>query len=228
MEISSSSIGKNCLPMGIQPIDEKLEGIEKGSVVGIIGDPKSPAPLFLYHLATTGPTKYITTSTPTSIIEKRISDIAGDRERDDDVDMSNVEFTDLQEDQNSHNSRIREKLNEAVEEGTQNIVIDTFTDVSNVDHNYRKLIQKLHKTAEETDGIIYIYFARPDVDALEAEKQEVLHACDSIFHLKTEIRGGENIYHNLIVTKFGSKALPKSTIRLDYTDEVTLNKTSRH
>lgn len=214
--------------MGIKPIDEKLEGIEKGSVAGIIGDPKSPAPLFLYHLATTGPTKYITTSTPTQIIENRIKNIAGNRETDDDVDMSQVEFTDLQEDQHSHNARLREKLNEAVEDGTQNIVIDTFSDISNVDHNYRKLIQKLHKTAEKIEGVIYLYFARPDVDALQSEKQEVLHACDSIFHLKTEIRGGENIYHNLIVTKFGSKPLPKSTIRLDYTDKVTLNKTSRH
>lgn len=221
---STQFLNEGCAPIGIESLDKELRGLEKGSIVAIVGDPMSQAPLFLRHLAATGITDYFSTYQPLKTIEEKLLRIQ-------DVKQENLNLYDIYDSTSSQVStqQLIKQLNQETGDDalSQNLIIDSITSLPDLEMYYTELIRALHNTAPKREGLTYIYLARDGIEDLTEQEKEILHASDSVIQLRTEVRG-ENIYHEFILKKSVGKTVPEETIRLNYGETITINTATSH
>lgn len=170
------------LTTGVDGLDRqrRLGGIPAGSTIGVVSPPLSMAYLLGYHLFETGrQTRYVTTT-------RRAGDVEADVERSVSgpiADGSRV--VDLRGELGRLPDPVAEQL-DGMAEGA-NFVLDTATAMKGVREGgrpfdrYRETVRTVQAETYDRDGLSYVYFVAPEMDALDRPEWELLHALDGAF-----------------------------------------------
>ncbi|PSQ16345.1 hypothetical protein BRD00_11710 [Halobacteriales archaeon QS_8_69_26] len=170
------------LSTGVAGLDRerRLGGIPAGTTIGVVSPPLSMAYLLGYHLFETGrQTRYVTTT-------RRAADVEADVERSVSgpvADGSGV--VDLRGKLGRLPDPVVEQL-DGLSAGA-NFVLDTATALKGVRagggsfDEYRQTVRTIQSATYERGGLSYVYFVAPDLDGLDREEWELLHALDGAF-----------------------------------------------
>jgi KaiC/GvpD/RAD55 family RecA-like ATPase len=201
------------LPTGITVLDRQLDGgIPAGSIVTFTASPVSQSELLLYELTATRGTLYLTTvrsdqavkdaleRTTTRTGSPTVRDIGGDAQ----LDHAN-------------------RLIRALPSGA-NLIIDIADILERTPRaRYRNFLNELQTQMVNTGGLAILHAL--DGRSVPENRDMSEHMADVIFDLETTISGSE-IENRLAVPKFrGGRALDE-TIKLQLTEQVTID-TSR-
>jgi KaiC/GvpD/RAD55 family RecA-like ATPase len=198
------------LETGIEVLDRKLDGgIPAGRVVALSASPVSQSELFLYEMAATRPTIYLTT-------ERTVDDVEGFLEQTGtDVDGIDVRRISAE----APLAEARSAIDELADGST--FIIDPIRLLESTgSEQYRTFFNDMKARITEADGLALLHCLEGRDVPGQRDRTEYL--ADIIFSLSTEIRGG-TLQNDLAIPKFrGGKALPES-IDLDLTADVTID-----
>lgn len=201
------------LPTGISVLDRELGGgIPAGSIVLLVAPPASQAELFLYELTTTRGTLYLTTvrseaavqdaldRTPGRVGKPTIRDIGGDTPLD------------------NANSLVRDLPQGA------NLILDVMDPLERREpRRYRGFLNELQTHLMNTEGLAVLHAMNGT--AVPDNRDLTKNMADVVFDLRTSVSGTE-VENRLAVPKFRGGSALEETIKLNLTEEVSID-TSR-
>lgn len=212
-------VDKNCVPTGVEAIDEKTRGIPKGSVVSFIATPDTAGRLFLYHLAHTGRTTYITTYRPETILKQDLENFPKSTQGD-------IRLVDSHQRDKKAHELIQQEYSRAIKNEVQNVIVDTMSAVS-FEKDPATYIRKIHESVRESNIVTYLYFVRNGIEDLSNAEKEIVSSSDVVFKLQ-EAEKGDNFYSQLLITKLAGKETPDEIIHLNYTETVNIDPATKH
>lgn len=197
------------LATGIDIIDRKLNGgIPLGSVVAISASPESQSELFLYDLATTRETVYLSTVRTVNTVDAALDAQA--------IDPETVETirADPQSPLESATAIIEE-----LPSGT-NLIIDPVVPLEECSAGrYRQFLADLKQRAVEHGHVVILHCLR---DPTPDRRQDTVHVADVVFSLATETEG-QSVVTRLTIPKFRGRQSVEDVIKLDLTSEVEVD-----
>ena len=201
------------LPTGITVLDRQLDGgIPEGSVVLLVAPPASQSELFLYELTTTRGTLYLTTVRSGTAVEDAIDRVPGR--------VGNPTVRDIGGDAPLDNAHA---LVRDLPEGA-NLIIDVMNPLEDRDpRRFRGFLNELQTHLVNTKGLAVLHALRGD--SIPQNRDYTKHMADVVFELQTSIDGAE-IENRLAVPKFRGGSAMEETIKLNLTDDVSID-TSR-
>lgn len=202
------------LPLGITPIDRKLNGgIPSGSIVVVSAPPASQSELLLYKLAAARKTLYLTTERTADAVEETLEEV------NDSTTLRTVRSVGG-EDEALDNSQ---QLIRQIPNGS-NVIIDSANVLEAADANrYRTFLNALREEIATVDGIAFLHCLRAPSDPNNRYISE--HIADVVFELE-QTRNGDQLETRLLIPKFRAGRALTETIKVELTEEVTID-TSR-
>jgi KaiC/GvpD/RAD55 family RecA-like ATPase len=200
------------LSTGIPVLDRQLEGgIPAGSLVLLLADPASQSELFLYELATTRRTLYLTTIRTEQAVRDAVERYRGG------IRQLTIRDIDSAAPLDTANTLVKDLPEES------NLVIDVMDTLEATDTaRYRAFLNELQNHLVNTGGVAMLHAMK---DGSTATRNMSVHMADVVFDLQTDIRSNQ-VVNRLAVPKFrGGKAL-EDTIKLKLTGGITID-TSR-
>jgi len=198
------------LSTGIDILDRKLGGgIPVGTVTALSASPASQSELFLYELATTRETVYLSTI--------RTEDAVVDALDDRGVDFDTVEICRVSEgDPVGTAERVLTELSEGV-----NVIIDPVDVLEASDStSYRWFLAELKQRVTGTTNAAFLHCLADE--ATPAQRRNTFHLADIVLQLSTEVNG-DSVENRLTVPKFRSGRSVEDVIKLDMTSEVQVD-----
>lgn len=202
------------LQTGIDVLDRKLDGgLPAGSIVALSASPASQAELFLYELTATRGTLWLSLNrsaeavtdsirtTPTNTGEPTVRHISGE------APLDNAG-----------------KLVSALPE-TSNLIVDPLDVLESQEppSRFRSFLNNLQNHIFNTNSLAILHCL--DGHSVPPLRDTTEHFADVIFHLETDVDGGE-VENRLSIPKFRGGRAPIDTIKLELTEEVSID-TSR-
>ncbi|MFB6122163.1 MAG: RAD55 family ATPase [Haloferacaceae archaeon] len=203
----------NRLSTGIPVLDRQLDGgIPPGSLVLLLADPASQSELFLYELATTRRTLYLTTIRTDQAVRDAVDRYRGG------ISRLTVRDVDSAAPLDTANRLVKDLPEDS------NLVVDVMNTLEATDTSrYRSFLNELQNHMVNTGGVAMLHAMKDGSST--ATRNMSAHMADVVFDLQTEIRSNE-IVNRLAVPKFrGGQAL-EETIKLKLTGGITID-TSR-
>ncbi|MFB6168933.1 MAG: RAD55 family ATPase [Haloferacaceae archaeon] len=201
------------LPTGITVLDRQLDGgIPEGSIVLLAADPASQSELFLYELTTTRGTLYLTTVRSSTAVEDAIDRVPGR--------VGNPTVRDIGGDAplDGANSLVRD-----LPEGA-NLIVDVMDPLERRDpERFRGFLNELQTHLVNTKGLAVLHAMKGS--STPKNRDYTTHMADVVFDLQTSIDGAE-IENRLAVPKFRGGSALEETIKLNLTEDVSID-TSR-
>lgn len=201
------------LQTGIDVLDRKLDGgLPPGCVVAYTASPASQSELLLYELTAARGTLYLTT------------------ERSDDVVRHALERTQTRVGSPTVRSvSASDPLAEtrrfvgALPDG-KNLIVDTMDVVERSDReDYRALLNSIKTRMLETGSIAILHCLKGET--VPENRSTTEHMADAVFDLETRV-GTTQLENYLTIPKFRAGGAPAERIKLELSDEVTID-TSR-
>ncbi|MDY6779600.1 MAG: RAD55 family ATPase [Halobacteria archaeon] len=206
------------LSTGIDILDTRLDGgFPEGSVVTLIADPKSTAELFLYDLASTRRTHYVTTARTEENIVRNLQQLNRDPS-----DINVVDITSA-EDSDEVDEIVSGMLKEVGPE--DNMIFDTFSDFPNRYGEYNDLLNRVYATSHRNANITYLYMIQDADDVLSYDESRVPYMSDIVVRMISSI-AGEKVENRLAITKLRGEEPPEKTIKLEIGTSIEID-TSR-
>lgn len=201
------------LSTGIDPLDRELEGgILAGSVVVLSADPASQSELFLSQLAETRRTFYLTTVHSSSTVKSFLGRAGVDT----------ASHTIKRVDPESPLEHAYDLVKSLPHES--NLIVDAMDPLEDADRaEFWSFMNAVRDHLEQTSslGVLHCMDGRSD----PAHRDTTEYMADVVFDLVTEF-DGEEITNRLLVPKVRGEAAINSAIKLDLSDEVSVD-TSR-
>lgn len=201
---------RDTLRTGIELLDRKLGGgIPTGSVAALAASPASQSELFLYEIATTRQTVYLTTIRA----EDAVATVLEDRGIDPDgVDVIRVD----DEDPLGHARSVIADLPDGV-----TLIVDP-VDVleSGAGTQYRRFLADMKERATGTTSVVVLHCLRDEPTPVH--RRDTMHLADLVFQLSTEV-SGDSVVNRLTVPKFRTGQSIEEVIKLDMTAEIEVD-----
>lgn len=198
---------------GIPVVDDHLDGgLPAGTMTAVVAPPETQSELLLYRLAAERPTLYLST--------RRSQESVQDAFHRADVDIADsmIAYADPDaeiDDVGSTISRV----------GTEhNLIVDPANPIEQWDTgDYQQFLDRLHTYVRRTGSIAVLHC---HATTEPAGREVTLGIADVVFELERTVRG-DAVESSLLVSKFrGGRALTEP-IRLELTDDVSVD-TSRN
>jgi hypothetical protein len=202
------------VPLGLPEIDEKINGVDEGSVIALVTDPCGPGEMLALHTASCAPTTYITTARPESAIEKSFEDFGGTKGL---PEYTRIKSTkkDSQDPVNQTTQLIHRNDNK------KNYIVDT---VNSLTDNVAKFVSQIKDATQENDGVIVLIFAQDPNSEFDQKTRKSMYLCDGIVEIYTQERESDSLQHRLRIPRMrGSRVLPDESLRLDISDSCSLD-----
>lgn len=202
------------LPLGITPIDRKLNGgIPSGSIVVLSAPPASQSELLLYKMVAARTTLYLTTERSAGAVEETLDEVNDSTPR---RTVRSVGGED--EGLDDSHQLIRRIPDES------NVIVDAANVLEAADSNrYRSFLNALKAEIEAVDGIAFLHCLR--APSVPNNRYVSEHIADVVFELE-QTRNGDELETRLLVPKFRVGRALTETIKVELTEEVTID-TSR-
>ncbi len=200
---------RESLQTGIDILDRELGGgIPSGTVTALSADPASQSELFLYELADTRRTVYLSTVRAVDAIE----DLFEYRR----LDQDSVETIRIDDDDPiDHAQAIVADLDGV------NVIVDPVDVLEACDsRRYRRFLAELKRQVSESTAMACLHCLRDE--SKPANRRYTVHVADLVFQLTTEIKG-DSIENRLAVPKFRTGQSVEEVIKLDLTSEVEVD-----
>lgn len=200
---------RDVLETGIDILDRKLGGgIPLGSVVAFSASPASQSELFLYEVASTRQTVYLSTVRPRETVEETLEHR--------DIDLGAVKTVAL--DSDAPLDHAREVLTTLPAES--NFIVDPVGILEECEGaRYRQFLADLERRAGESDSVVLLHCLS---DATTRQRCDTLHVADLVFELSTEV-DGNSVGNQLTIPKFRAGQSVEDVIKLDLTSEVEVD-----
>jgi KaiC/GvpD/RAD55 family RecA-like ATPase len=201
------------LSTGIEPLDQMLDGgILAGSVVVLSANPASQSELFLSQLADTRRTFYLTTVHSSSTIKSFLARAGVD------TAAHSIKRVDTESPLEHAYSLVKSLPHES------NLVVDPMDPLEDSDRTeFWSFMNAVRDRLEQTSSLGVLHCMNGRRNPVHRDTTEYM--ADVVFDLETEF-DGEEIINRLLVPKVRGEAAINSAIKLDLSDEVSVD-TSR-
>ena len=195
---------------GIDILDRKIGGgIPVGTVTALSASPASQSELFLYELAATRRTVYLSTLRT----EDAVAAVLDDR----DIDLDTIEVFRI--DEGDPIGTAEQALDELSEE--TNMIVDPVDVLESSDStSYRWFLAELNQHVTGTTNTAVLHCL--DDDVTPGQRRNTIHFADIVLQLSTEV-SGDGIENRLTVPKFRTGQSVEEVIKLDMTSEVEVD-----
>lgn len=200
------------LPTGITVLDRILQGgIPVGSIVSLVASPASQSELFLYELAGSRPTVYLSGARSKASVQSALDYY--------DVDENDVQVYALS------GENLLERAAKHVSSLPDGAIVifdpaDALEDTQPAE--YVAFLNDLKDALVEAKGFAVLHCL--DNGEMTAGRVSSLYHSDAVFTLTTELREGE-VNNRLSIPKFRGKRALNETLKLDLTESVTIDTT---
>ncbi|WP_255152362.1 RAD55 family ATPase [Halorarius halobius] len=192
------------LATGVDALDRKLGGgLPVGTVTALTADPASQSELFLYRLAATRETVYLSTVRPATGVEAAVDGDVEAVRADGDAPLE-------------HAREVVADLPEAT-----NLVVDPMDVLEGCDPaRYRAFLSELGRRAAATGSVVLLHCLCDE--RAPAGRRETLHLADVVFDLATDTEG-DSVENRLAVPKFRGGESMTDVVKLDLTGDVAVD-----
>jgi len=208
------------LSTGIDVLDRMLGGgVPAGSLVNLSAQPTSQAEMFIYELAKCRPTLYLSTVRSEPMV-------SGALDRADvphgDISIREFDLPAPSDPEERPDAILREAMRsiEDISEGT-NVVVDPINvlELTGAPY-YQRFLNDLSNVIDESGSIALLHCL--DGRSVPDQRDITEYMADIVFSLTTEVNE-DSIETRLAVPKFRGKQALQETIKLNLSDEITVD-----
>lgn len=199
-------------PIGIPDLDDELGGVPPGSVVGLVMEPRGVGDMIAYHVASTAPTSYITTTRRETVIKREFERFGP---TDGVPPYTKIKST------RRGNDKSKDQIQSILrrQDGVKNYVIDTINGASK--DNMEEIMSQISVNMQEKDGIALVIFVQDPNEKMSKEIKNSLYFCDVVMSNYHEIETtNDSISHILEITRLrgNRNKVPENTYQLEVSD----------